>query len=67
MWKALICDDNPAHGEELRSLLVQGAQLHVSCVGSVEELEAYTKHQYTFYEFGFWALVEKKTGAMGSF
>lgn len=30
--------------------------------GSVEELEAYTKHQYTFYEFGFWALVEKKTG-----
>ena len=39
MWKALICDDNPAHGEELRSLLVQDAQLHVSCVGSVEELE----------------------------
>ena len=30
--------------------------------GSVEELEAYTKHQYTFYEFGFWALVEKETG-----
>ena len=30
--------------------------------GSVEELEAYTKHQYSFYEFGVWALVEKKTG-----
>ena len=29
--------------------------------GSVEELEAYTKHQYSFYEFGVWALVEKKT------
>lgn len=32
--------------------------------GSVEELEAYTKHQYTFYEFGFWALAEKETGAL---
>ncbi len=30
--------------------------------GSIEELEAYTKNQYTFYEFGFWALIEKKTG-----
>ncbi|MBE5971053.1 MAG: GNAT family N-acetyltransferase [Lachnoclostridium sp.] len=30
--------------------------------GSIEELEAYTKNQYTFYEFGFWALVEKQTG-----
>ncbi len=32
--------------------------------GSVEELEAYTKHQYAFYEFGFWALVEKETGEL---
>ena len=32
--------------------------------GSVEELEAYTKHQYTFYEFGFWALLEKETGEL---
>lgn len=30
--------------------------------GSIEELEAYTKHQYTFFEFGFWALVDKTTG-----
>ncbi len=32
--------------------------------GSIEELEAYTKNQYAFYEFGFWALVEKKTGEL---
>lgn len=32
--------------------------------GSVEELEAYTKNQYTFYEFGFWALVEKESGKL---
>lgn len=32
--------------------------------GSVEELQAYTKNQYTFYEFGFWALVLKETGAL---
>lgn len=31
---------------------------------TVEELYAYTKNQYTFYEFGFWAVVEKKTGAL---
>lgn len=30
--------------------------------GSIEELEAYTKNQYTFYEFGFWALMEKQSG-----
>lgn len=30
--------------------------------GSVEELEAYTKNQYSFYEFGFWALIEKASG-----
>lgn len=29
---------------------------------SVEALEAYTKHQYIFYEFGFWALAEKESG-----
>ena len=28
--------------------------------GSVEELQAYTKNQYQFYEFGFWALVDKE-------
>ena len=28
--------------------------------GSVEELQAYTKNQYTFYEFGFWALADKE-------
>lgn len=39
MWKALICDDDPAHGEGLRDLLVRDAQLRVSCVGSVEALE----------------------------
>lgn len=32
--------------------------------GSVEELQAYTKHQYRFYEFGFWALVEKESGLL---
>ena len=32
--------------------------------GSIEELEAYTKYQYTFYEFGFWALVQKGTGEL---
>ena len=32
--------------------------------GSLEELQAYTKNQYTFYEFGFWALMEKKTGEL---
>lgn len=32
--------------------------------GSVEELQAYTKNQYTFYEFGFWALVLKDTGEL---
>ena len=32
--------------------------------GSIEELEAYTKKQYTFYEFGFWALVEKNSGEL---
>lgn len=30
--------------------------------GTVEELEAYTKHQYSFYEFGFWAVLEKESG-----
>lgn len=29
---------------------------------TLEKLEAYTKHQYSFYGFGFWALAEKKTG-----
>ena len=32
--------------------------------GTVEELQAYTKNQYAFYEFGFWALVEKESGAL---
>ena len=32
--------------------------------GSVEELQAYTKNQYSFYEFGFWALVEKNSGEL---
>lgn len=32
--------------------------------GSVEELAAYTKYQYGFYEFGFWALAEKATGEL---
>lgn len=27
--------------------------------GSTEELEAYVKNQYRFYEFGFWALLDK--------
>ena len=31
---------------------------------SMEELETYTKNQYTFYEFGFWALVEKNSGRL---
>ena len=31
---------------------------------SVEELQAYTKNQYAFYEFGFWALVLKETGEL---
>ena len=31
---------------------------------TVEELYAYTKNQYTFYEFGFWAVVEKRTGIL---
>lgn len=31
---------------------------------SVEEFLSYTRHQYTFYEFGFWALVEKATGEL---
>ena len=31
---------------------------------TVEEFYAYTKNQYAFYEFGFWAVVEKKTGAL---
>ena len=31
---------------------------------TMEELEAYTKNQYTFYEFGFWALVEKQSGRL---
>lgn len=30
--------------------------------GTLEELEAYTRHQYTFYEFGFWAVLEKESG-----
>ena len=29
-----------------------------------EELQTYVKHQYDFYEFGFWALVEKATGKL---
>lgn len=32
--------------------------------GSVEQLADYTKYQYGFYEFGFWALVEKATGEL---
>ena len=32
--------------------------------GTIEELEVYTKNQYDFYEFGFWALVEKMTGEL---
>ncbi|MCI8453594.1 MAG: GNAT family N-acetyltransferase [Lachnospiraceae bacterium] len=29
-----------------------------------EKLEAYTKRQYAFYEFGFWALAEKEGGEL---
>lgn len=29
--------------------------------GTVEELQAYTEKQYQFYEFGFWALVDKES------
>lgn len=29
--------------------------------GTVEELQAYTQNQYQFYEFGFWALVDKES------
>lgn len=32
--------------------------------GSLEELKAYTENQYSFYEFGFWALVEKSSGKL---
>lgn len=32
--------------------------------GSAEEFLAYTKHQYEFFEFGFWALVEKSSGEL---
>lgn len=32
--------------------------------GTVEEFLAYTKNQYSFYEFGFWALVEKASGEL---
>ena len=32
--------------------------------GSVEELEAYTRNQYRFYEFGFWAVVERESGEL---
>lgn len=32
--------------------------------GSVEELQAYTKNQYSFYEFGFWVLALKDTGEL---
>lgn len=32
--------------------------------GTVEELLAYTRHQYAFYEFGFWALVDKSLGEL---
>jgi len=32
--------------------------------GSIEEMEAYTKHQYAFYEFGFWALVKRGSGEL---
>lgn len=32
--------------------------------GTVEEFLAYTKHQYEFFEFGFWALVEKSSGEL---
>lgn len=32
--------------------------------GSVEELERYTKNQYEFYEFGFWAVLEKESGKL---
>lgn len=32
--------------------------------GSVEKLEAYTKHQYGFYGFGFWALKDKEAGGL---
>lgn len=31
---------------------------------TLEELESYTKHQYTFYGFGFWALEEKREGEL---
>ena len=31
---------------------------------TVEQLRSYVKHQYDFYEFGFWALVEKATGKL---
>jgi len=32
--------------------------------GSLEEFLSYTKHQYSFYEFGIWALVHKETGEL---
>lgn len=33
-------------------------------LGSIEELKSYTQNQYEFYEFGFWAVLEKKSGAL---
>lgn len=32
--------------------------------GTVEEFLSYTKYQYSFYEFGFWALVQKEEGEL---
>ena len=31
---------------------------------TVEALQSYTKHHYSFYEFGFWGLVEKESGEL---
>ena len=63
-WK--ICETKRTivrelRGEEFMELWDNQVGLSFS---SPEELEVYTKNQYAFYGFGFWGIVEKKSGEL---
>ena len=63
-WK--ICETKRTIVRELRGedfMELWDNQVGLS-FSSPEELEVYTKNQYAFYGFGFWGIVEKKSGEL---
>ena len=63
-WK--ICETKRTIVRELRGedfMELWDNQVGLS-FSSPEELEAYTKNQYAFYGFGFWGIVEEKSGEL---